>query len=96
LSSKRDIEKYIPYFSSPGHKPVFFIDGSLENKKDILYLREYYRQIEHPKKYLTIKNSDHYANTSGIIFFWGISIYDKEVIDQIVTVIADWFMSDNN
>lgn len=95
LSSKRDIEKYIPYFSSHGHKPVFFIDGSLESKKDLQYLREYYKQIEEPKKYLTIQNSDHYGNTSGITGLFEINTYDKEVIDQIVSVIADWFMSEH-
>lgn len=58
-------------------------------------MREYYKQIEEPKKYLTIQNSDHYGNTSGITGLFEINTYDKEVIDQIVSVIADWFMSEH-
>lgn len=95
LVSKKDLERYIPYFSCPGHKPVFFIDGSLENKKDILYLREYYNRIEEPKKYFTVQNSDHYGNTTGIIGTLGMSIYDKKVMNQMVKVMADWLMADN-
>ncbi len=87
LSYGREMDSYIDYFSQKGHKPIFLIDGELETEKDRTYLKNYHLKIKEPKRYSTIKNSDHYGNTfmrKGIIF------YNKKVIDDLASVIDSW------
>ncbi|MFQ6009237.1 MAG: hypothetical protein ACE5K8_09855, partial [Candidatus Zixiibacteriota bacterium] len=82
-----DMKKHIGYFSQKQHKPLLLIDGELEDKKDKIYLQNYYDTITEPKKYVTIPKSDHYCNTIGVA---GLVIYDRSVIIQTVNEIDQW------
>ncbi len=82
-----DMARYIPYFSESTHKPLFLIDGELENDPDKIYLREYYELLSEPKKYMTIENSDHYFNSMGVL---GFNIYDRKVMSRAIGEIDKW------
>lgn len=85
-----DIAKYLPYFSSEGHKPLLLIDGELESKEDLEFLRNYFQSIGEPKQYVTIADSDHYANTTR--FEW-LTAYDRTAVRDTVNAIDAWAAS---
>lgn len=86
---RSDMSSHIDYFSTPGHKPLLLLDGGRETKADKAYLREYYDKISGPKRYVTISNSDHYANSHG---FFGVKLYDIAVVKQTVDAIDKWLL----
>mgnify|MGYP001821508923 CR=1 FL=1 len=67
--------------------PVLLIDGERELEEDKLYLQAYYEAMAEPKDYYTLSGSDHYSNVAHI-GPW--AVYDKEVVDETVTVLDDW------
>lgn len=79
--------KLMDYFLQDFHKPLLLIDGELEDEKDKQYLKIYYANMTEPKKYVTIRKSDHYCNTMAIR---GLTIYSKSVVMETVTEIDQW------
>ncbi|RMD93565.1 MAG: alpha/beta fold hydrolase, partial [Calditrichaeota bacterium] len=70
------IDSHLSYFQKPDHKPILLIDGGRENLADLEFLRNLARQMKSPKKYVTIPNSNHYANSKG---FGPFIFYHKKV-----------------
>lgn len=89
FSNYSSLESSLPYYSSPSHKPIFLIDGELENKNDRHYLKDYFEKLSLPKKYYTLKKTGHYFNTLQL-FGSRILIYDKNQIGHIVDTITTW------
>ena len=58
------------YFQSQDHCPLLLLDGGTENPEDLVYLESFYRSIAEPKRYVTIRNADHYANTQSLFTRW--------------------------
>lgn len=81
------MEGYVEYFKQPSHKPILLMDGQLESIEDRSYLNEYFSTISGPKKYVTVKDSDHYLNTAGVLWF---NFYDINVLNETITTIVDW------
>jgi pimeloyl-ACP methyl ester carboxylesterase len=83
-----NINHYLPYFTGPAHIPILLIDGSREFSAALTYLFDYTEKISQPKKYVTLKDSDHYMNT----FNWcGLVLYDARIPPQLLTTIDNWF-----
>jgi pimeloyl-ACP methyl ester carboxylesterase len=78
------IDNYVEYFSLPQHKSLMLIDGELEREEDKVFLRELYQKMTPPVIYITIKNTDHYCNTTS---FRNLMIYDKKVVEEMVDLI---------
>ena len=88
---KRDITRHIPYFQQSGHKPILLIDGEKESQADREYLSDYYQQLAPPKKYVTIANDNHYANTDSInIKIMKINIYNNKVVTKTINTIDNF------
>ncbi len=88
--AQRNIEKFVPLLSRPGHKPLLLIDGENESGVERDYLREYFERLAEPKRHVTIPESDHYANTGRL---FGLNLYDRGVMDRTVIEIVDWILS---
>ena len=82
-----NINRHIGYLSQPSHKPLLLIDGENESREDKAFLAEYYARIGEPKRYTTIANSDHYANTRS---WMGLNVYDSKLIKATVDEIGRW------
>ena len=87
LIQAENIEKYRGYFSTPGHKPLLLVDGSLESEQDREYLQAYYKSISEPKAYVTLAGADHYANTAN---FGSIIISDQRAVEELVDTLDSW------
>lgn len=93
-----NIENAIDYFSRPDHCPLFLIDGELEDKRDLDYLRDFYKRIVEPKKYYTVPGSNH--NCKVVSLFtrnkimkstnWDIILYKKRVFNDTLDQILAW------
>jgi len=59
------LDTYVPYFQTEAHKPLFLIDGSLEDPEDLEFSRKIYQDLIPPKKYFTTEGSNHYSNTKA-------------------------------
>lgn len=84
---KQDIETYIPWFNEKSHIPIFLIDCAKEDKKDLEFLKNMYRQISQPVMYWTVPGVGHYLNTSK---FFSYPVYNKSVIDGFVENVSKW------
>jgi pimeloyl-ACP methyl ester carboxylesterase len=84
---KRPMEVFLPQLQDPEHHPVLLIDGERELEEDKLYLQAYYEAMAEPKDYHTLSGSDHYSNVAHV-GRW--AFYDREVVDETVTVLDDW------
>ncbi len=82
--SSSDLGNYAPYFASRGHKPLLLMDGARESPADRRYLEDYYRMMADPKRYVTVPNADHYANTTEIR---GVVVYDRQVLSYTLDAI---------
>ncbi len=82
-----DISGFLTQLSAPAHKPILLIDGELEAEADKRYLRDLYERLSEPKHYVTIRGSDHYANTRDV---GRLVLYDEHVVSETVSVIDDW------
>lgn len=91
LSQSNNIEKYKDYFSSPEHKPLLLVDGSLESEADRLYLQEYYDSISEPKAYVTLADADHYANTAN---FGPVVILDERAAAELADALDSWLFGE--
>lgn len=78
---------YDDYFYG-GHIPILLIDGELEGENDLLFLRATFKNMTEPKKYITLNDTGHYCNTTGIGNFM---IYNDRIITETVNVIDGWF-----
>jgi len=78
---------YDGYFYE-GHIPILLIDGELEDENDLLFLRATFKNMTEPKKYITLNDTGHYCNTTGIGNFM---IYNDMIITETVNVIDGWF-----
>jgi pimeloyl-ACP methyl ester carboxylesterase len=87
VHKKISFEKSLVFLSRPGHRPVLFIDGGSEAIKDLQFMRRVYDEIAEPKHYLTLADTDHYANTAN---FGPFVVYDKRVIQELSQSIAGW------
>lgn len=81
------IDTHIPSYQTEGHKPIFLIDGGLEGQADQEFLQNVYRQLSHPKKYLTIRGSNHYSNIKELGPF---IFYHRQVVDELINSITTW------
>ncbi len=81
------MDTYVPYFQTEDHKPLFLIDGSLEEPEDLDFLRNIYQELVPPKEYFTIEGSNHYSNTKAL---GPLIFYRKQVFDELVDKIAAW------
>lgn len=81
------MDTYVPYFQTHGHKPIFLIDGSLEDKADLTFLQNIFQELVPPKKHLTIEGSNHYSNTKELGPF---ILYHKQVFNELVVSIMTW------
>jgi hypothetical protein len=84
---KRPMENFLSQLQNPRHQPVLLIDGERELEEDKLYLQAYYEAMAEPKDYHTLSGSDHYSNVAHV-GRW--AFYDREVVDETVTVLVDW------
>lgn len=82
--SSSDLGNYAPYFASRGHKPLLLMDGARESPADRRYLQSYFRKMADPKRYVTVPNADHYANTTEIR---AVTVYDRQVLSYTLDVI---------
>lgn len=81
------IDSHLEYFAQSSHKPLFLIDGEIEDEKDKVFLKGIYEHIAQPKKYVTLAKSDHYCNTTSL---FGIIFYDKSIMNTLVESIDTW------
>ncbi len=86
-SRSLDISRFLSHLSAREHKPILLIDGELEAEADKRYLRDLYERLSEPKHYVTIRGSDHYANTRDV---GRLVLYDGHVVNETVTLIDDW------
>jgi dienelactone hydrolase len=87
VASSWDAAAYLDYFSGDDHQPILLIDGGLESKDDLLYLKNIYDQMTQPKHYVTITHADHYANTMELN---GVIVYDSRVLGELTDIISVW------
>jgi len=87
ISINAMIDTYVPYFQTENHKPLFLIDGSLEEQADLQFLRNIYQELLPPKQYFTIEGSNHYSNTKALGPF---IFYHKQIFNILVDKIAGW------
>ena len=87
ISINAMMDTYVPYFQTENHKPLFLIDGSLEDQADLQFLRNIYQELLPPKQYQTVKGSNHYSNTKALGPF---IFYHKQIFDVLVDKIAQW------
>jgi pimeloyl-ACP methyl ester carboxylesterase len=78
---------YNDYFCE-GHVPILLIDGELESEEGKLFLRNTFKNITEPKRYITLNDTGHYCNTTG---FGNFMVYNDKVIIETVNAIDDWF-----
>ncbi len=80
----------------PEHRPVFFIDGSEEDKNEQDFLRTVYEQMTEPKAYTTIQGADHYFGTQrGQDGSSGSVPYEAIIMQNLIDVIDQWFRKDD-
>jgi hypothetical protein len=53
------------------------MDGARESPADRRYLQSYFWKMADPKRYVTVPNADHYANTTEIR---AVTVYDRRVL----------------
>jgi pimeloyl-ACP methyl ester carboxylesterase len=82
--SSSELGNYAPYFASRGHKPLLLMDGARESPADRRYLQSYFREMADPKRYVTVPNADHYANTTGIR---AVTVYERQVLSYTLDAI---------
>ncbi len=82
------IDNQVEYFATEEHTPLLLLDGELENAEDRAFLADLVAQMTGDVTYVTLENSDHYANTAG--FMGPLIIYDKPVFENLVQTIVDW------
>jgi len=88
------LENFIPWFSSDGHQPILFIDGSQEDRADLQYLKAYYEKLTPPKKYVTVPNTvPNTAHYLSVADFWGFNpvVYNHALIGDVVDLMDQWF-----
>ncbi len=81
------IERHVPELARPGHKPLLLVDGARETPKDRKYLADYHRRLAERMAYVTIPDSDHYANSWGLV---GASFYDALAVRRTVDALDGW------
>lgn len=87
ISINAMMDTYVPYFQTEDHKPLFLIDGSLEEPEDLEFLRNIYQELVPPKEYFTAEGSNHYSNTKAL---GPLIFYHKQVFDELVDKISAW------
>jgi pimeloyl-ACP methyl ester carboxylesterase len=85
--ASRSSDMYNDYFYG-GHVPILLIEGELESEEDKLFLRDTFKNITEPKRYITLNDTGHYCNTTGIGNFM---IYNDRIITELINVIDNWF-----
>lgn len=86
------MENFLPALKDPGHVPVLFVDGSLEPKSDLGYLRQFVEKLAPPISHVRIAGSDHYANVRRNSLGWFV-LYDDQAVEKTVDVIERWIAS---
>ena len=72
-------------------KPILFVDGALEDPKDLEFLKAYFQSIKALRKnYLTIPDATHFFGTTFIA-----QIIDSSVIQNLVDSIDNWITATN-
>ena len=85
-TSKRS-NMYNDYFYG-GHVPILLIDGELESEEDKLFLRDTFKNMTEPKRYITLNDTGHYCNTTSIGHFM---VYNDRIITELLNVIDNFF-----
>ncbi|MGH7718836.1 MAG: alpha/beta hydrolase [Gemmatimonadaceae bacterium] len=82
-----NIERLQPAYAGPGHPPVMLVDGSLEPEADRRHLRAMYQSFSEPKRFLRLRNGDHYANSANL---GATVVYDAAALGELMAGIEGW------
>jgi dipeptidyl aminopeptidase/acylaminoacyl peptidase len=81
------LDDHQSYFADPDHKPLLLVDGSRESDPDRSFLQRLYDSMAAPKAYITLPESDHYANVLNI---GPLVIYDARAAERLIREIDKW------
>ena len=84
------LEDYQAFFRDQGRTAVMLVDGERESAEDRAYLEGFFADLRDPKRFVRLKNSDHYHNTAQLL---GIAVYDQAVMAQLTDALTDFFES---
>jgi len=81
------LENHASYFARHDHLPVLLVDGELEGAARHAFLSRHYEAMGGPKRLLTLRDADHYANVADL--GW-LVVYDARVLSELVAAIEQW------
>lgn len=88
LKAGRDIEKLLPVWRAPGHRPLLLLDCGEEAAADRAYLAAYHQRLGAPAgDYVTVPATNHYLGSSHHL---GLELYDRAAVRFAADTIARW------
>jgi pimeloyl-ACP methyl ester carboxylesterase len=82
-----DIERYLDYWTRPGHIPLFLMDSEREDADDLAFLREIHGRMAPTVEYWTLPKTDHYLHTGRLL---GRACYNAGVIGPFTDRVDAW------